>query len=537
MKRISSIMMVLVLVLGLVGCGSSEESEQQPSPTAAVEAPAAQTDDNKTSDEPVPTTEPTSAPEQEDDGKQDGGDDATETSSLGVYEDFLYGDALVEVYGTAERCSDGRYGINDLIAEYGACLAAEGLPSYYSTGGAALIDCGDDGVLELQLTLTFSDYRGEEVVDELLVIKDIGGNFELMGSEETFSRYESSINAKGYGSMTGSGGANSSVSETFMYNSSCDRITIMKENTWLSLEEPRIIDYCLPEGEARETLGLHDEFAEDGYELRETELFSESGNRTLYAFAYTDSDPDYVPDEAYVEACALYGVTIVSAGELDRQVNEALAAAHVTDEIKEAPAADLQRIVVDKPVSVGLQIEKFIGERDVWCIPDAQSPQDGDIAYLILDLDMNGRIDLIRTQTQFPLMSHSSSFFELDRDFSHVVEKQFTGTSDGMGADMSTPSYWKCCQIQSPEGYCGGWKYLIPTSIIDGDGNETVRNYVLTASVDGTVVLEESAEPDSFLTGEHPHGIDGEQKPISDSVDEEALHDLLNNMYQVYSRW
>ena len=469
MKRAISLLLVLVLVMCTAsGCGKKnrESNYERPVPSEAV-------------------TEPTAAPTEE---------PAKILTADEAYAEFVKGALAVEMTtGYADLDPSITYTIGDLgnfiSSEY---LSYRLLPQKLESISYAKLDCGNDGKPELAVRYIYTDENyGLAPMEEVLIFGYADNKMQFITSLRSDGTRSARLNAAGYISRTDSSDENVIAIDYAYVGSDLKEQKLYSLTFALGLTEAVIPAQFLPE-ELMSMAG--DQGEETGSIMLSLYNFSseERGSneylkQNLYFF--TDGDSAVQPDDAQAKGYADGGLVLSSQAEADSKANDILSAAGVTDEIKNAAGIVWNEASEEayEEIRSGIetQLALLLNSRDTWF----KTTTSGDIFFAVTDLNMDGRLELIRTEMNYNPDTTINRFWQVSADYRTLqpmeYESQFK-LADG-SEDPAQPSLMNMETISSYWNFSyTDYYYVFPTRTYDENG-DLLRMMMLDFTDDGKV--------------------------------------------------
>lgn len=468
MKKAISLLLVLVLVMGTFsGCGrKTVKNYERPVPSEAAGTPTA-----------APTEEP-----------------AKILTAQEAYAEFVKGKLAVEMTtGYADLDPSITYTIGDLgnfiSSEY---LSYRLLPQKLESISWTLLDCGNDGNPELAVRYIYTDENyGLAPLEEVLIFGYRNDKMEFVTSLRSDATRSARLNAAGYISRTDTSEANIIAIDYAAVGADLKENRLFSLTFALGLPEAVIPGAFLPE---ELTAMAGDPGEETGSIMLSLYNFSseERGSneylkQNLYFF--TDGDEEIKPGDDLIKKYAEGGIVLTSRADVEEMENEVCAAAGVTDDIKNAAGIVWTEADADAYEEVrsgtDTQLALLINSRDKWF----KTATAGDIFYAVTDLNMDNRLEIIRTEMNYNPDSTVNRFWQVSADYRTLepmdYESQFK-LADG-SEDPAQPALMNLETVYSYWNFSyTDYYYVFPTRTYDENGDR-LRMMMLDVTDDGKV--------------------------------------------------
>lgn len=320
-KRFFSLILVITLVIMLSGCQAPDISKPDNKDTAQGTTPA------------LDTASQAEVIEQS----------STQEDFEEEYKKFLKGETVLvsDIDKKGLFRSGNKYSYDEVVKSFidnGDTLSYELSKAFY-----AYIDCGNDGIKEMAVKL---QYGGNDPVYEYLVLKYKDDAVHLCANESGYYRSWADINAYGYITVGGSGGANlygwdysfvdGNGQQKFLYSMSAES----------SLEEAIIPSYELPQKGLPANYEMDNYAYEDEgvccntYSFTEYEYSEDESKRDEYArtkfYSFVDKyDKDVAPSDEYKRIYQDLGVKIYTEAQAREMIEEHITQMGLTQDLRE----------------------------------------------------------------------------------------------------------------------------------------------------------------------------------------------------------
>lgn len=256
-----------------------------------------------------------------------------------------------------------KYSLSDIVDDYLSNENKDREPDYYVKlydVRYAYIDCGDDGRDELAIITEYGMNGYGDYAQEIYLFDFKDGDVHLFADDQFGYRTRLSINKKGYVIREGSGGASLYGWDHYCFNDKCETIYLYGLEEYMGLERPRVPKYLLKNGFERDDYP-EDDYAGDGYEayvanfsefpiLDDSDLdadyFDIYYKDNLYAFCDRNGDP-VEPDKDMITFYEKEGIKWYDYNELMDMISDHVKEMGVTDEVKDADAAEFESLIDD----------------------------------------------------------------------------------------------------------------------------------------------------------------------------------------------
>ncbi len=201
------------------------------------------------------------------------------------FESFVTEEKKVTVEGPA-IVPEGEYSYAGLATAISDVIKEWNMPSDWSDGEYAFIDCGLDGNPELVLRYFYGDWSTDvEQVQYYILIKNDNGKLVVFDILEDAYRHSVSIDKQGGVTDSGSNGAASEYLCYSVYDKDHNKQFVYEMYEYFNLGKTEIPDDCLP-------TGIYQDIQQDEYVW--------GGEYTLRTYTF-DKAPDYTEDISFEE--------------------------------------------------------------------------------------------------------------------------------------------------------------------------------------------------------------------------------------------
>lgn len=505
MKRKLSVLLIIILVIGLLG-GCKDKGKDTPEeliPTEAegrdnTSAPTATAAPEPTK-EPEPTAEPepteTPEPTLEPDPVPEWYKGLTGTAGaapdritftedparsrewnncVSEYTEFLNGEENASGAYLLE-CKDlegfRKFSIYELAEGYRRKIQEE---MYLSEAivnlvGAdySILDVGRGDSPALAVRLIYQEERGVDDTYTELLIFTYNYEVSLVGCYTSYYRVQTTVNKAGYCVSSGSSGIN--IYDEYHYGITAENTS---EQAYSLCEVCGIGELKLAKGyvPTATTVELTEEYSDKGYTMASVYCKSEEPDynnyngflrKCYYSFYDFDGNP-VLPDADYIAAGEADGIHIVSDEVLQANIRERLNGMGITEEMVNAPVVDdwapVSKAVWMDRRSYFEQLRTFAGHSDNWLYTEAECDS---VYYSIIDLDEDGRLELVRTEESEYPAGRRLYFYGIDSSYTGVIkleyDEQFTDADGNTG--ILQPAFPNSEEILTFEDYDNGIYY------------------------------------------------------------------------------
>lgn len=339
-----AILLILVLVMILTGCGAKTEPTPaaDPAPAAADPTPAATTEPTAT--EPAASADPTPAADPE--PVPTDGPGMMADVDLVTYMEFIEGNVpcVFAKDALGEGSTGDSYFINELVMATSSYFAADDLSAYFHSANYAYIDCGNDEVKELALQINLMPTEDSEYYDltQFFIFKYLDGEVKLVGSDWGYYRSWVTLNPYGIMNYTGSNGAASYFmditfvdadgNEQFFYSVDCD----------MGMAEPGVGYYDIPDSLRPadypyiEMAGSDtDYYCSEAYSFEPYNMYTVDEEYMMNRFfRFTDADDnDAEPSDELKAVYEEIGLKWYDTDTVDAMMNERMVSFGLTEEM------------------------------------------------------------------------------------------------------------------------------------------------------------------------------------------------------------
>ena len=463
------------------------------------------------------------------DDKEDAG--KADKAAKKAYEAFLKGeqtvyfdDSIINQNSTFNRF-EGEFTLQELADQVALRNFELSMPDSIWEAKWAYIDCGEDGVSELELELTYeSFYESQSPSYEVFIIKNMDNGLKVCNYTTGYYRSNVAVFENGYISYFGSSGAAFYNEDMYVVDADGNSSTLYSLETMYGLGETRIPPEELP-GEMEEVLSKDFEYG-DKYELHvyrfpdempdyEYEEWDYAEQARLSYYLFTDYDGKEVKvDEDYISLCADEGIRIITQKELDK----------ILEKKKKALGLDPKSVrghetvpeLTDCPTdnySVKVQSQILEDNAGVW-MWTYRNEDFTDVSYAVTDLNRNGRLEVIRCEKfendKLDIISRAY-IFEIDEDMKGVSEMDF---------EQDHNSYISFLPVSDTDTYLsmmayykageGKYYYVVPTDISTGYGYDEL-NLIMEMDGNGAKVTGLLSKLESGKKDDDIYYVDGKE--------------------------
>lgn len=182
---------------------------------------------------------------------------------------------------------EGEYSYAGLATAISDVIKEWNMPSNWSDGEYAFIDCGLDGKPEMVLRYFYGDWSSEvEQVQYYILIRNENGKLVVFDILEDAYRHSVSIDKQGGVTDSGANGAGSEYLCYSVYDKDHNKQFVYEMYEYFNLGKTEIPDDCLP-------TGLYQDIQQD-------EKYVWGGDYTLRTYTF-DKAPDYTEDISFEE--------------------------------------------------------------------------------------------------------------------------------------------------------------------------------------------------------------------------------------------
>ncbi len=458
MKKAIALLSVLALVIAaMTGCGKKNRDDiitrTEPTKSVTGAVTAAPTD------EPV---KPLTAEE--------------------AYAQFVKGNLEIEMTtGYADLDPSVMYTIGDLgnfiSSEY---LSYRLLPQKLDSIAYGLLDCGNDGTPELAVKYTYIDENyGLSPLEEVLVFGWENGKMKFITGLRSDGTKSASVKQTGFVSRTDTSDPDNIEIDYSYIGSDLTEKKLYSVTFAQGLTEAVIPAQFLPE----ELMSLAGDRGEESGDIL-LSLYNFSGEergseaflkQSCYVFTTGGETPEEIaPEESLEKEYAEGGLKRISRDAGKTMEIECAAAAGVTDSDREAQSISWTGAAPEAYAEIrsgtDTQLVLMINSRDMWF----KNETSGDIFYAVADLNMDGRLELIRTEMKYDPKSTVNRFWQVSADYRTLqpmdYESQFK-LADG-SEDTAQPSLMNLDTVYSYWNFSyTDYYYVFPTSTYTEDGD------------------------------------------------------------------
>ena len=484
MKKKTVILLLLMMLVFTVSCGKEKEETSETDTETLQETGKEDKKKDKKKEEnaPKPTEEVIID------------EDPFVNESLNAYSDFIDG-KLKAVANDINMLDDGEYTFDGLADNKAVNLGREYLPDIITEGYFAYIDCGMDGIPELALKLYYTDSNeyASPYTDYTVIKYDGDGKLRVVCSENTYYRSESNINEYGYITSGGSTGAASYYAEESFITADGREVLILSDHCEMGLSDLTIPQDCLstslekvlsngygPDGDYSLNCYLLEEYNmppynEDTWDKDYTDYVRER----FYVFEDFDGNI-CVPEADYVNLCRDNGIRIFGKDSFEKLLNKHYEDIGFDEKIISGKDIEWTETSVADRVSKSAQIKEFVDNSGMWYLDPSKIDQGNEVAYLIADLNRNGRYELIRSERLADNPENTefcrNRFFEINEDYSGIYKMEYevetmwaNGELSGWSHDLLRADrdyldcYWNEEFGSALDDYSVAYFYIVPT--------------------------------------------------------------------------
>lgn len=500
MKKKTIILLLLMTLVFTVSCGKDKEEDTDTETTEQVDDDDDEDVDKKDDVKEEPK-ENEVAPKE----------DPFVEESKEAYMKFIEG-KLKATAKDIDMLDDGEYTFDEFVDNKALNLKDSILPDSISEGSYAFIDCGMDGNPELALKLYYIDSNeaGSPYTDYTVIKYDGNDQLRIVTSEHTYYRGESEINEYGYITSGGSSGAASYYTEEAFINAEGKRILILSDSCEMGLPDLTVPQDCLSttlEKKLSHDYGEYGDYQIHCYFLEDHEPLKYDSNTweqdyTAYVcariYTFTDDDGNIVEaDKDYVNLCRDNGIRLFNKDEFEKLMEKHYEDIGFDNKIKTGKDITWTETSVADRVSKKAQIQAFIDNSDMWYLDPSKVDQGNEVAYVITDLNRNGRYELIRSERLNNNPDNRqfcrNRFFEISEDYRSIYKMEYENETKWANGELSGWShdllscdrseidcYWDENFGSASENFTIKYFYVIPT-IMDNSYGLMENKMVLAA--------------------------------------------------------
>ena len=483
MKKKTIILLLMMTLVFTVSCGRETEENNDIEITAQV--------DDDDDEDAGKKDEIKEAPKADEVTKKE---DPFVEESKEAYMKFIKGE-LKATAKDIEMLNDGEYNFDELVDNKALNLKDEMLPDSISEGSYAFIDCGMDDKPELALKLYYIDSNeaGSPYTDYTVIKYDGNDKLRIVTSEHTYYRGESDINEYGYITSGGSSGAASYYTEEAFINAEGKRVLILSDSCEMGLPDLTVPQDCLSttlEKKLSHDYGeygdyqIHCYFLEDHEPLKyDSDTWEQDYTAYVRAriYTFTDDDGNIVEaDKDYVNLCRDNGIRLFNNNEFEKLMDKHYEDIGFDSKIKAGKDITWTDTKVSDRVSKRAQIQAFIDNSDMWYLKPLDVDPGNEVAYVITDLNRNGRYELIRSERLADNPENTefcrNRFFEINEDYSGIYKMEYevetmwaNGELSGWSHDLLRADrdyldcYWNEEFGSALDDYSVAYFYIVPT--------------------------------------------------------------------------
>ena len=381
---------------------------------------------------------------------------------------------------------------NFISSEY---LSYRMLPQKLDAISYGQLDCGNDGKPELAVRYTYTDENyGLSPLEEVLIFGWENGSMKFVTNLRSDGTRSASVGQTGYVSrMDISDQDNIEIDYTYIGKDLTEK-KLYSVTFSQGLTEPVIPAQYLPEelmslagdqGEERGNI-LLSLYNFSGEERGSNEFLKQ--NRYVFTSSGEDSE-EIVPEESMENSYADGGLKRITQDAVNELENECMAAAGAAASDREAPGINWTNADPEAYEEIrsgtDTQLALLLNSRDIWF----KAGSSGDIFYAVTDLNMDGRLEIIRTEMNYSPDSTTNRFWQVSADYRTLqpmdYESQFVladGSEDPVQPSLmnveTVYSYWNFSYTD--------YYYVFPTRTYNEDG-DSLRMMMLDVTDGGQV--------------------------------------------------
>lgn len=481
-RKIISAVLAVSMIACLSSCGSVSTEQQNQGESSTQE---------------VTVSSEENAESQENAGNPEGtGENQVTMDAEELYQALLKNEVKFQLKEENYGLQAGEYLLGDFIEAFGKALKDDYLPGFPKEVKQARLDCGLDGKMELGIWVNYTA-SSMESLEKYFVFSCLDGKVVLAGDFETYYRSYSYLNYAGIVQYGGSNSATSIGCDYYMitpegkteyvygFNEECLGESGVLPPYFISGEVPEWYEFEWDDVDGSAYL---DSYSFESY--ADYMDYDEYLSQVVYCIQDENEKDMVLPDE-YMKLYKENGMNFVTGEELNKLIQSRKEALHITDEMFDAKELEWTGVQVAFPSreeaiakksdksSPEAQVQVIMDHKKDWWVPDEDYTWN--IAYMICDLDRNGRLELVSSKYNYYDDININRFYEITEDFTGLEKmeydcetKWYDGEEKGWCPALQNQYNVHCIITdmgQALEGYNGpAYRYIIPTNQGSGDG-------------------------------------------------------------------